>query len=168
MTTFYRLHTPAPDAPCFCADHAYSASPNEVWSADGSRTECPQCNGSGQYPGIVTCRCGKDPECERCDGAGYMETDRCGYCAGEGWRDAWVGYSACHSPAELVAYLATSTYQRQVADDEAVVVFEGQRVGDGPDNEPLVIPTGDVKWITWGELVKLATNDTEPVYRYWN
>lgn len=43
-----------------------------------------------------------------------------------------------------------------VQNDDPVVVFEGQQVGTGPDGEPLAVPTGDIRWITWRELVALT------------
>jgi hypothetical protein len=74
--TFYRLHS-NPDAPCFCAEHAYSGLWGRTWSEDGSQTQC-WCDG-------------QDADCRDCDGSG--------------WEDAQYGYSACWSATDLVTYM---------------------------------------------------------------
>lgn len=72
---FYRYHWG--DCPEFSAENAWSALWGLTRSEDGSRTECPSCDGQG-----------------------------CEDCGGEGWVDALRGYSACESAEELLAYFA--------------------------------------------------------------
>ena len=125
--TFYRMHRP--DAPAFCAEHAWSAQWGVTWDPSGARYECTRCDGTGQD---LT---DPDEECPACDG--------------EGWLDADYGYSCCESAQALLAYL--DRHGVVVADDP-VVIFEGQRVGTGGDGEPLAVPTGQVRWTTIGAL----------------
>lgn len=127
--TFYRLHS-NPDAPCFCASHAWSGLWGGTWNADGSANECRECDGTG-IPLLAP-----DGRCDNCD---------------EGWEPATYGYSCCWSAAELVEYM---TKHGMASGDDKVVIFEGRKVGTGFDGEPLAVPTGDVKWITWAELAQ--------------
>lgn len=123
--TFYRLHS-NPEAPCFCANHAYSGVWGGEWSKDGSQSRCTSC-----IPGDEDCR----------------------VCGGTGWEDAIRGYSCCWTAEDLIAYMG----EHHAPDAaELVAVFEGRQVGTGFDGEPLAIPTGDVEWITWAELVERA------------
>jgi hypothetical protein len=142
---FYRLHntdshvpdryvSPTGTVPCFCAEHAYSAVWGAEWSADGSRTKCRNCE----------------------DGISLIDGTECGGCDG-GWEDALYGYSSCDTAEELVAYM---TKHGVVNDDDLVVAFEGEQVGNGWDGEPLVVPTHVVEVITWAELRTRASAAT--------
>lgn len=124
--TFYRVHWTG--SPTFGADNAWSALWGSARSEDGSRTECCECDGTG---------------------ASYGEP--CATCDGEGWEDCQYGYSCCWSPADLIAYFGSPSRGEPLASD-AVVVFEGQQVGTGCDGEPLAVPTGTVRWTTYGDL----------------
>lgn len=129
-TTFYRVHLAGRDAVgplAFCADNAYSA----LWGAtfvdgDPGRTVCPACDGEGEW-----------------------DDSPCRACGGEGVEDLQRGYSCCKTGEDLVDYF--STHGTPCADDD-VVVFEGRRTGNGFDGEPLAIPTGEVRWMTWAEF----------------
>lgn len=122
--TFYRVHWEG--SPEFSATNAWSALWGRTRSEDGSQTECPVCDGTGKVGGY---------ECDNgCD---------------EGWEDCMQGYSCCDSADELLAYFAR---HGEPTPDEPVVIFEGVRVGNGPDGEPLAIPTGGVRWTTYGAL----------------
>ena len=152
---FYRFHQNA--APCFCADHAWSAPWGSAFTPDGSQYECPSCGGTGvDYSAPICARCdgtGDDDDgypCRRCGGSG--EDVECHDCDGEGNRDCDPGYSCCWSPVELVDY-----FQRHAggAPDDShgeVVVFEGEHVGQGDDGEPLAIPTRVVDRLPWSEF----------------
>lgn len=160
--TFYRVHNP--DAPCFCAEHAYSALWGAEFKEDGSANKCRMCDATGIDYQRIECRsCGGaggpdyDGSCESCDGFGYVETDQCATCDGTGWEPAIPGYSCSGSANELVEYFKEHTGgdpMRGSGYDRQVVVFEGHAVGTGFDGEPLAIPTGNVEWITWAELVE--------------
>lgn len=154
--TFYRLHS-NPEAPCFCADHAYSGLWGREWSTDGSQTRCLSCDGTGQDDSECTECAGagivdyeNDTKCSRCAGNGYVPT--CRIFHGTGWEDAVRGYSCCRTPEELLAYMAE--HACGLADDEKVLVFEGDEYGIDFDGEPTVIPTQIMEIITWGELRK--------------
>jgi hypothetical protein len=118
---YYRVHGAA--APEFSADHAWSALWGSVYSADGSQTQCGECDGAGQLP-----------------------YGPCESCSGEGWHDAARGYSGCYTAEDLLAYMAQ---HGSPADTDEVIVFEGQRMGEGFDGEPLVVPTRIVRRLTW-------------------
>lgn len=129
--TFYRLHNNA-DAPKFSADHAYSGLWGGTFNATGSHSLCRDCDGERQVDG---------EDCRTCDATG--------------WEPAQYGYSACWSAADLRDYV--NKHVGSVIDKEPVVViFDGMQVGTGFDGEPLAVPTGNERWITWAELVKLA------------
>lgn len=127
MTTFYRLHS-NPAAPCFCAEHAYSGLWGGEWSEDGSQARCRECDGGALLGTII---------------------DDCGSCDGTGWEDAQYGYSCCTSANDLIAYMDE---HGNPADTDPVVIFEGEQVGTGFDGEPLAIPTGHIRWTTYGAL----------------
>jgi hypothetical protein len=122
MTETYYRLHTNPDAPTFSPENAWSAPWGAEWNQDGTKTRCTRC-----LPG---------------------EQD-CPTCGGTGWDDASYGYSACESAADLIAY---ATEHMIVGDNDAVVIFEGERVGTGFDGEPLAIPTGQARWTTWAEL----------------
>jgi hypothetical protein len=127
--TYYRLHRD--DAPTFTADNAWSGLWGGTFSPDGARSECPQCDESGEYDG-----------------------EECSHCAGEGWLDCDYGYSCCYTAAELVAYFSRGGGLDAVDLAQPVVVFAGEQVGNGFDGEPLVVPTEVVRWTTLGELAR--------------
>ncbi|GAA0719758.1 hypothetical protein Drose_06055 [Dactylosporangium roseum] len=127
VETFYRLHNNTA-APAFSAEHAYSGLWGSEWSEDGTQTRCHECDGGALLGSII---------------------DNCRTCDNTGWEDAQYGYSCCWSGADLIAYMDEHGI---VADDDQVVVFEGQRVGTGGDGEPLAVPTGQVRWTTYGAL----------------
>lgn len=129
MNVFYRVHWA--NCPEFSAANAYSTLWASERTGDGSQVVCTQCSGKGKV-------------CE------YDEDD-CDVCDGEGVEDCLVGYSACSTPAELIAYFATRAV---VADDDRVIVFDGNRVGTGFDGEDLVIPTRVIKAMTWAEFME--------------
>jgi hypothetical protein len=126
--TFYRLHA-NPDAPEFSANNAWSGLWGTRWSADGAQNECTACSDLD----------GSRAECRECGGTG--------------WQDAQYGYSCCWTADDLIAYMNSHGV---AAEDDAVVIFEGQQVGTGFDGEPLAVPTGRVEWTTWGELIAVA------------
>jgi hypothetical protein len=127
--TYYRLH--GSDTPEFSAQNAWSALWGEQFSADGSRYKCRTCDGTGTAYG--------EPCDARCD---------------DGWLYADPGYSCCETAADLLDYFDQHGI---AADDDPVVVFEGERVGTGFDGEPLAVPTGDIRWTTIGALRAQAT-----------
>lgn len=131
--TFYRLHS-NPSAPCFCAEHAWSGLWGGEWNEDGSATHCNRCGGTGTL----------------------LFGEECTTCDGDGWEPALHGYSACWDAAELAEYMDEHGV---VADNDPVVIFEGRQVGTGFDGEPLAVPTGKVRWITWKELKELALKE---------
>jgi hypothetical protein len=130
--TFYRVQWP--NSPEFSADNAWSALWGSIRSADGSRTECSECDGTG-----TTHYAGEEP-CTSCDG--------------EGWEDALYGYSCCWSAEDLIAYFAS---RGEPCDTDAVIVFAGQQVGNGFDGEPLAVPEAITAQMTWAEF-KEANN----------
>ncbi|MBN3585390.1 hypothetical protein JYB64_23660, partial [Algoriphagus aestuarii] len=73
---FYRFHQNA--APCFCADHAWSAPWGSAFTPDGSQYECPSCDGTGDNH--------IDPACYHCDGTGE-DTTTCHHCDGTSYDD---------------------------------------------------------------------------------
>jgi hypothetical protein len=119
---FYRLHD-NDQAPAFSADNAWSG----LWGADfsegGSRSRCPECEGTGESYG-----------------------EKCRSCDGEGWHECQLGYSCCDSAEALLEYFADTE------DDAKVVVFAGERIGTGFDGEPLAVPTSEIRWTTLGQL----------------
>lgn len=131
-TTFYRLHR-AP-APKFSAANAWSAQWGVTFSADGATYECPRCDATGTELG---------------------DDEQCRECRGEGWLAADNGYSCCDTAAELAEYMKT---QGVPAAGDPVVIFTGIRVGTGGDGEPLAVPTGEINWTTWGELLATTTH----------
>lgn len=123
--TFFRFH--AEGIPTFRAEHAYSGLWGGEWLADGSASQCRECDGIG---------------------TAYGET--CRSCNGEGWDPAQEGYSCCDTAQDLIAYFA-----QHLGSDPGpgmVIEFEGQRVGNGFDGEPLAIPTSIIRTMTWKEL----------------
>ena len=125
--TFYRWHRA--ELPEFSPEHAWSGLWGVTFSPDGSRSECPTCDGS------------------RTDAFG----ESCHDCDGEGWQDCQEGYSCCDTAQELA-----EDFRRHLGGDPGdgkVVVFSGTRVGTGFDGEPLVVPDmANVQRMTWREL----------------
>ncbi|WP_239404530.1 hypothetical protein [Frankia sp. Cj3] len=152
---YYRLHA-NPDAPCFCADHAYSGPWGSEFSADGSHLACGWCQGAGiaDIQDCPQCACGWAQPCgvDGCEG-GALYGQQCRPCDGTGWVDAQRGYSACSSPEELVEYMDAHGC---VDSDDTVVIFDGRWVGTGFDGEDLVVPAGSFETITWAELTALV------------
>lgn len=145
--TFFRWHSF--EAPPFTAVNAWSGLWGSEFSADGARTKCPTCDGSGD--GWRECpSCHGDPDgCERCADAGVI--DECEDCEGEGWRDCVRGYSSCASAEDLLAYMRE--HAGEPKDDWGkVVIFDGDVTGTGHDDEPCVVPTQIVKQMTWSEF----------------
>ncbi|HEY9474572.1 MAG TPA: hypothetical protein VIS06_12075 [Mycobacteriales bacterium] len=141
-TTFYRVHVAgrnATGALAFTADNAFSATwGSDFVEGDPSRVKCQTCGGSG--------------ECALCYGTGEDCTcgsGGCRVCDGEGVEDLPRGYSCCDTAEDLRAYFAE---HGTPASTDDVVVFEGRRVGTGFDGEPLAVPTGDARWMTWAEF----------------
>jgi hypothetical protein len=125
--TYYRYHWA--NSPQFCGKNAWSAPWGSTFSEDGSQTACGEC-----------------------DGAGAMPYGPCDSCGGEGWLDAVRGYSACWSSEDLMAYFAE---RGEPADtDGQVIVFTGQRVGNGFDGEPLVVPAEIIHLMTWSTFAQ--------------
>ena len=70
------------------------------------------------------------------------------------------GYSAMESAEELVRYFNARS---GVADDAPIVVFTGVVIGTGPDNEPLVIPSQVLAWVTGADLDRgILENEDDP------
>lgn len=140
-TTFYRVHVAGRNAVgplAFHADNAFSA----LWGAefvagDPSKAVCQPCQGTG--------------ECGFCagDGCSQCSGGTCRTCGGDGAEELARGYSCCWSAEDLIEYFAE---HGSPADSDDVVAFEGRRVDTGFDGEPLAIPTGDVRWMTWAEF----------------
>ena len=152
--TYYRIHWA--DCPAFSPENAWSALWGATRSPDGSQTECTVCAGVGKSSSpCPTCdgrgyRDGDpDHECGTCDGTG--DVDECTACDGTGWQDALQGYSCCDTAEELVRYF-THAARDAAEDDDKVVVFEGTRVGDGFDGEPLAVPTRIIEEVPWSEF----------------
>ena len=152
--TYYRIHWA--DCPAFSPENAWSALWGATRSPDGSQTECTVCAGVGKSSSpCPTCdgrgyRDGDpDHECGTCDGTG--DVDECDTCDGTGWQDALQGYSCCDTAEELVRYF-THAARDAAEDDDLVVVFEGTRVGDGFDGEPLAVPTRIIEEVPWSEF----------------
>jgi hypothetical protein len=71
---------------------------------------------------------------------------------GEGRQD---GYSCCESIEDLIGYWtgAAPAYRVCSRDDQLVIEFSGEVVGEGADGEPLVMPDMEhVRRMTWGEV----------------
>lgn len=150
---FYRFHQNA--APCFCADHAWSAPWGSAFTPDGSQYECPSCDGTGDNHIDPACRhcdgTGEDTTtCYHCDGTGE-DTD-CRDCDGTGLMDANPGYSCCWSPEDLQTYFEVHACGAPGDHHGEVIVFEGEHVGQGDDGEPLAIPTRVVDRLPWSEF----------------
>ncbi|GAA0971137.1 MULTISPECIES: hypothetical protein [Actinocorallia] len=145
----YRWHREG--APAFDAEHAWSGLWGAEYSADGSRTQCRTCDGTGE--GWRDCpRChGAGGDCSRCEGAGVI--DECEDCDGEGWQDCVRGFSACWSAAELHAYITAHAGTPDDAEGR-VIVFEGRVAGTGFDGEPCAVPQRVIEEIPWSELVR--------------
>jgi hypothetical protein len=121
MAVFYRVHWD--DCPELSADNAWSALWGATRSADGTRTECRDCDGEGELAGGT-----------------------CDACRGEGWEDCVPGYSACDTPEELIEYFDRPGMEPW---HEQVVVFEGRQVGTGADGEPTAVPERVIETMTW-------------------
>ena len=175
---FYRFHQNA-TAPCFCADHAWSAPWGSAFTPDGSQYECPSCDGTGDNHIDPACRhcdgTGEDTTtCYHCDGTSYDDDDMCSECDGTGHTtttchhcdgtgedtdcrdcdgtgriDANPGYSCCWSPEDLRAYFEVHACGAPGDHHGEVIVFEGEHVGQGDDGEPLAIPTRVVDRLPW-------------------
>jgi hypothetical protein len=78
---YYRMHWA--DSPRFAPENAWSALWSAERSADGSRSRCETCTGTGSLADGL--------KCDECDG--------------DGWLAAVLGYSACRSAADLIRYL---------------------------------------------------------------
>ena len=59
--------------------------------------------------------------------------------------------ACCDTAEELVRYF-THAARDAAEDDDKVVVFEGTRVGDGFDGEPLAVPTRIIEEVPWSEF----------------
>lgn len=147
--TFYRWHRA--DAPAFTPTNAWSGLWGSEFSADGTRTKCPTCDGTGE--GWQECpRChGELGGCARCGDEGGI--DECEDCDGEGWRACVRGYSCCWSAQELHDYM---TAHAGVPRDDwgKVVVFDGEQTGTGHDDEPCVVPSRVIAEMAWGEFTQ--------------
>lgn len=126
--TFYRVHWA--DCPPLAPDNAWSALWGSTRSEDGSRTECPQCDGTGEFG-----------------------RESCSNCNGEGWLDCVPGYSATKSAADLVEYFDGPD---GLEGDEPVVIFEGRQASYGIEGEPTVIPERILETLTWADFVARA------------
>lgn len=145
--TFHRWHRTG--TPTFTPDNAWSADWGSEFTQDGTAFTCHTCEGAGdQAPEIH----------EACDGEGCHNCDdgmitECGDCDGTGFVDCERGYSCYEDAAELITYIRERAGEPR-DDWGAVIVFEGEMVGNGTDGEPLVVPTRVVETLTWSELVK--------------
>jgi hypothetical protein len=124
--TYYRLHQAG--IPEFSADNAWSGLWGGAFSADGSRSECGQCDAKGVDEWGEPCEAG----------------------CSDGWFDCAEGYSCCWTGQDLLRYF--DEHLGSGFEDEPVVVFEGALVGTGFDGEPLAIPTRVIRWTTIGQL----------------
>ncbi len=147
---YFRLHS-NPDAPCFCAEHAWSGLWGTEFTPDGAQVACGQCQGTGTADVQECARCAHQWDCDirQCKG-GVILGEECHTCDGTGWVDAQRGYSCCSSAEELVAYM---NVHGAVGADDLVIIFEGKWVGIGFDGEDRVIPTKILGTTTWRELV---------------
>jgi hypothetical protein len=151
----YRWHRN--DIPTLTPDNAYSAPWGVTFAADGTTYTCVTCDGTGHDT--------TDPACGHCHGDGCAACDHtghdtaCGTCDGQGVIDCERGYSACDSPAELINYFADRLDPGTLDRDGTVVVFEGEYVGDGLDDEPLIVPTRTVATMSWTEFVREYGDD---------
>lgn len=147
--TFYRWHSA--DAPLFTAANAWSGLWGSDFSADGSRTRCPGCDGTGEgWSECPACH-GNLGGCERCEDAGVI--NECEDCGGDGWRACVRGYSCCHTAADLVAYMRD--HAGEPRDDWGrVIVFQGEQTGTGIDDEPCVVPENVIAEMSWTEFKK--------------
>ena len=145
---YYRLHS-NPDAPCLCADHAWSGQWGAEFSVDGSQMACTWCQGTG-VADVQDCPCRGQDDCRRdgCEG-GTLYGAGCLNCQ-DGWADAQRGYSCCSSPEELLGYMEEHGCGISAADP--VAMFEGEWQGHGFDGEDLVVPVGEITWMTWTDL----------------
>jgi hypothetical protein len=127
---FWRAHYP--DCPEFSSENASSAP----WSAE--EESCTVCRGTG----FIT-RNGYEDECPKCGGTGVTDIER------------QRGYSCCESRKALVRYFES---RGGLPDDCPIVVFGGDIVGFGMDNEPLVVPRDfpRPRWTTWGRVRRSA------------
>lgn len=136
--TFYRFHWA--DCPTFGAHNAWSALWGRKRSADGTKTRCEICDGTGED---VT-----DPATNE-DG----EVDfTCRQCEGTGWEDAARGYSCTRTTEALIDYFAERGNPGDA--DGMVVVFEGRSTGTGFDGETLAVPERITTQMTWTKFVK--------------
>ncbi|MEV6081099.1 hypothetical protein AB0L80_39315 [Streptomyces sp. NPDC052069] len=152
MTTFYRVHWS--NLLPFNAEHAWSSLTGVPRSEDGTKSECPACDCTGEnWDPCPTCN-GKFPatdECERCDGTGL--TAECQRCDGTGWEPCLRGYSCYESAEQLISYYSESGREGMVPADEPVIIFEGWQADTGFDDEPTVVPERVIETLTWAELV---------------
>ena len=122
---YYRVHSMSVP---FDAEHAWSYMVGPLDGQVGVE-ECHTCWGKGEAEGP--------------DGFGT-----CWKCGGECTVEADRGYSCWASAAEMIEYgndrLDTSTTR--------VMEFEGEQVGTGSDDEPLVVPSRVVRVMTWAEF----------------
>ncbi len=128
--TFYRVHWDG--CPEFSAANAWSALWGSERGDDPSRTKCHDCDGGALLEFLGGCQ----------------------VCGGEGWEDAVRGYSCTDTAEELIAYF---TKHSEPSGGDAVVIFEGEQVGNGVDGEPLAVPTGAVETTTWAEFLARRT-----------
>src|SRR5690554_2661981 len=101
---FYRFHQNA--APCFCADHAWSAPWGSAFTPDGSQYECPSCDGTGDNHIDPACRhcdgTGEDTTtCYHCDGTSYDDDDMCSECGGTGHTTTKIGRASCRERVKI-------------------------------------------------------------------
>ena len=139
METFYRFHWA--DCPPFSADNAWSALWGRERSADGSKTRCEVCDGTGVD---------NDPSDLSDDDPGFA----CRQCDGTGWEDAVRGYSCTRSAEALIAYFADPARDDPAPDTGTVIIFEGRGSGTGFDGEPVAVPERTMKSMPWTEFVK--------------
>lgn len=155
--TFWRHHRGG--IPCLCAAHAWSAPWGSVFNAQGDLHECFPCAGTG-VADLQPCHCRGYGQCGDCD-EGMIENAECTRCEGAGWDDADRGYSAAYTAQELVNYMRHHARPGDPTGDPTlgeaeIVVFDGAHVGYGDDGEPLAVPAGAVRWMTWSDLLAEA------------
>ena len=145
---FYRLHPEI--AGKFSSENAYS-SLMDLPRTSASTVACEVCN--GEYDAEVEAAEGCYHEDDDCTTCGW-----CYYCAGTGHMDCDRGYSCYETAAEMVA---SNLYRCEASDGSVGTLYEfdGRWVGDGPDGEPLVVPSGEARIITWDELDAAAAEE---------
>jgi hypothetical protein len=151
--TFYRVHWQGSLE--FSAANAWSAPWGSERTEDGY-VLCFSCDGTGIGYTEVPCRAcdgnGTDQNwdtCGPCGGTGQTIEDRCPDCE-EGRKPCERGYSCETSPGALIGYFRE--HHVTPGAEDAIIIFEGERYGNGLDGEPLAVPSLVLETLTWAEF----------------